>query len=199
MKICEFLPNPPGPIKNKYYLQMKKDNEKLDTLFEKFNQQWDIEELSTGHKQRFQSKLIVKKRSISKLLPLAIAASIVLLLGISLIYNEDDKSSELQFASKETKQTDSIFTVIINKELEKLNGKKSPENKRIIVDALKQMKVLDQDYEKIIKELETNGENKQIIFAMLSNLQTRISFLQTVLQHIEKNEQSMHLPDEKTI
>jgi hypothetical protein len=178
---------------------MKKDNEKLDTLFEKFNQQWDIEELSNGHKQRFQSKLIVKKRSISKLLPLAIAASIVLLLGISLIYNDDNKSSELQFASKETKQTDSIFTVIINKELEKLNGKKSPENKRIIVDALKQMKVLDQDYEKIIKELETNGENKQIIFAMLSNLQTRISFLQTVLQHIEKNEQSMHLPDEKTI
>ena len=178
---------------------MKKDNEKLDTLFEKFNQQWDIEEIREDHQLRFQSKLRVKKRSTSKLLPLIIAASIMLLLGISLIYNGDNKSSELQFASKETKHTDSIFTVIINKELQKLNQKRSPANKRIITDALKEMKILDQDYEKIIKELETNGENKQIIYAMLSNLQTRISFLQTVLQHIEKNEQSMQFPDEKTI
>ena len=61
------------------------------------------------------------------------------------------------------------------------------------------MKVLDQDYEKIIKELETNGESKQIIYAMISNLQTRISFLQTVLEHIEENEQAIQLPNEKTI
>ena len=178
---------------------MKKENEKLDSLFEKFKQQWDIEEIREEHQQRFRSKLKVKKRSKSILIPLFIAASIVLLLGISFIYNADIKSGELQFASKETKHTDSIFTVIINKELEKLNEKRSPANKRIITDALKQMKILDQDYEKIKKELETNGENKQIIYAMLSNLQTRISFLQNVLQHIEKNEQSMQLPNENTI
>jgi hypothetical protein len=38
------------------------------------------------------------------------------------------------------------------------------------------MRTLDSDYTKIIKELETNGESKQIIYAMISNLQTRISF-----------------------
>jgi len=178
---------------------MKKEDEKLDALFENFKERFDIEEIREDHQQRFQNKLKVKKQYKSKLIPLSIAASIVLLLGISFIYNGDIKSGELQFASKETKYTDSIFTVLINKELEKLNEKRSPANKRIITDALKQVKILDQDYEKIKKELETNGENKQIIYAMLSNLQTRISFLQTVLQQIEKNEQSMQLPNEKTI
>ena len=50
------------------------------------------------------------------------------------------------------------------------------------------MKVFDADYQKIINELQKNGENKQIIYAMISNLQTRISFLQTVLKRIEENE-----------
>ena len=75
----------------------------------------------------------------------------------------------------------------------------SPENEKIISDALKQMRTLDSDYEKIIKELETNGESKQIINAMISNLQTRISFLQNVLFHIEKNEKLKNISDEKTI
>lgn len=186
-------------VKKKIKGNMKKENEKLDGLFEKFNQQWDIEEIRENHKQRFLNKLNGTKSIRTYLLPLTIAASIVLFLGLSLFYNNDDKKNELQFASRETKQTDSIFTIIINRELEKLKDKRSPENKKIITDALIQMKVLDQDYEKIIKELETNGENKQIIYAMLNNLQTRISFLQTVLKHIEKNEQSLQFPNETTL
>ena len=61
------------------------------------------------------------------------------------------------------------------------------------------MRTLDNDYDKIIKELETNGESKQIIYAMISNLQTRISFLQSVLQHIENKEQKINIADEKTM
>lgn len=178
---------------------MKNENEKIDNLFEKLERQWDIEEIENNHEVRFLAKLKTKKQSKKYFLPIAIAASILLLLGISLFQTSEVKINELQFASKETKQTDSIFTVIIQKELEKINEKKSPENKKIIADALKQMKVLDQDYEKILQELKTNGESKQIIYAMISNLQTRISFLQTVLQHIEENEQKIQMPNEKTI
>ena len=81
----------------------------------------------------------------------------------------------------------------------KLKEKSSPENEQIINDALKQMKVFDADYAKIIAELQKNGENKQIIYAMISNLQTRISFLQTVLQRIEENEKFKNTTDEKTL
>ena len=178
---------------------MKKENKKLDQLFEKFENQWDIESPESNHEQRFLQKLKSKKPNWKRFVSIGIAASIVVILGLSIFNTTPKKTEELQFASKETKQTDSIFTVLIENELEKIKEKKSPENEKIISDALKQMRTLDSDYEKIIKELETNGESKQIINAMISNLQTRISFLQNVLLHIENNEKLKNISDEKTI
>lgn len=178
---------------------MKKENKKLDQLFEKFENQWDVESPESNHEQRFVQKLKSKKSNWKRYVSIGIAASIVLILGLSIFNTTPKKTEELQFASKETKQTDSIFTILIEKELEKIKEKKSPENEKIIADALKQMRTLDNDYDKIIKELETNGESKQIIYAMISNLQTRISFLQSVLQHIENNEQKINVADEKTM
>jgi len=62
-----------------------------------------------------------------------------------------------------------------------------------------QMKILDEDYEKIKQELLKNGENKQIIHAMIRNLQTRISFLENVLEHLESNEKLQNATDEKIL
>lgn len=178
---------------------MKKENKKLDQLFEKFENQWDIETIENNHEKRFFKKLKTKKSNWKRFVSIGIAASIIVMVGLSIFNHIPKKTEELRFASKETKQTDSIFTVLIEKELEKIKEKKSPENEKIISDALKQMRTLDNDYEKIIKELETNGESKQIIYAMISNLQTRISFLQNVLLHIENNEKFKNISDEKTI
>jgi hypothetical protein len=143
--------------------------------------------------------LTLKKRKKNFGFIYAIAASVVVMLGITLLFTNNEKPKELKFASKETKQTDSIFTVLIKHQLEQIKAKKSPENEKIIKDALQQMKSLDSDYEKIKHELEVNGESKPIIYAMISNLQTRISFLQNVLKHIEETEKLKNLNDEKTI
>ena len=178
---------------------MINENEKLDQLFENLENQWDIQELNNQHSNRFSEKLMLKKRKRNYSFFYAIAASVAVLLGITFFYSNNDKPKELKFASKETKQTDSIFTVLIRNEMDKIQEKKSPENEKIINDALKQMKSLDSDYAKIIHELEVNGESKPIIYAMISNLQTRISFLQNVLQRIEETEKFKNLNDEKTI
>ncbi|CAD0008381.1 hypothetical protein [Flavobacterium chungangense] len=178
---------------------MKKENDNLDELFKKFENQWDVEEMKTNHQLNFLNKLNKKQPKKKNYSVWAIAASIVLLLGLSVFYNNNEKPKEFKFASKETKQTDSIFSILIENELVKLQEKSSPENEQIINDALKQMKVFDADYEKIIKEVQKNGENKQIIYAMISNLQTRISFLQTVLQRIEENENLKNSTHEETL
>ncbi|WP_268846793.1 anti-sigma factor [Flavobacterium aestivum] len=178
---------------------MKNENEKLDQLFENLENQWDIHEMDSQHSNRFSEKLALKKRKKNFGYIYAIAASVVVMLGIALLYTNNDKPKELKFASKETKQTDSIFTVLIEHQLEQVKAKKSPENEKIINDALQQMKSLDSDYEKIKHELEVNGESKPIIYAMISNLQTRISFLQNVLKHIDETEKLKNLNDEKTI
>lgn len=177
---------------------MKKTDDQLNGLFEKFENEWDIQVMDSNHEVRFLDKLKVKKSKKSYFVPLSIAASIVIMLGVSLFYNTSENPKNLKFASKEVKQTDSIFTVLIEHQLDKIHEKKSPENEKIISDALKQMKTFDSDYEKIIKELAVNGESKQIIYAMISNLQTRISFLQSVLMQIEKNEKRKINIDEKT-
>jgi hypothetical protein len=180
-------------------MKMKNENEKLDQLFENLENQWDIHEMDNLHTNRFSEKLALKKRKKNYSFIYAIAASVVVMIGITMFYTNNEKPKELKFASKETKQTDSIFTVLIEHQLDQIKAKKSPENEKIISDALQQMKSLDSDYEKIKHELEVNGESKPIIYAMISNLQTRISFLQNVLQHIEETEKIKKLNDEKTI
>ncbi|MFH6962982.1 anti-sigma factor [Flavobacterium plurextorum] len=178
---------------------MKKENDELDQLFNKLENQWDVREMSSDHQVDFLNKLNKKQPKRKNYAVWAIAASIILFLGVSIFYNNNEKPKELKFASNETKRTDSIFSILIKNELVKLKEKNSPENEQIINDALKQMKVFDADYEKIIKEVQKNGENKQIIYAMISNLQTRISFLQTVLQRIEENENLKNTSHEKTL
>ncbi|PXY41242.1 anti-sigma factor [Flavobacterium cheongpyeongense] len=178
---------------------MKKKNENLDELFKKLENQWDVHEMNSDHQIDFLNKLNKKQPKKKNYATWGIAASIAILLGVSVFYNNNEKPKEFKFASKETKQTDSIFSILIDNELVKLKEKSSPENEQIINDALRQMKVFDSDYEKIIKEVQKNGENKQIIYAMISNLQTRISFLQTVLQRIEENENLKNTTHEKTL
>ena len=178
---------------------MKNENENLDDLFKKFENQWDVHEMDSDHQLDFLNKLNKAQPKKKNYTFFAIAASIVILLGISVFYNNNNKPKEFKFASQETKRTDSIFSILIDNELIKLKEKSSPENEQIINDALKQMKIFDADYEKIIKEVQKNGENKQIIYAMISNLQTRISFLQTVLQRIEENENLKNTSHEKTL
>ena len=177
---------------------MKNEKDNLDELFNRFENQWDIQELNPDHQMDFLQKLNKKEPKKRYWFVTAIAASIVLMLGASLFY-KNEKPKEFKFASKETKRTDSIFNILIDNELVKLKEKNSPENQQIIDDAMKQMKTFDADYQKIINELQKNGENKQIIYAMISNLQTRISFLQTVLKRIEDNEKLKNTSNEKTL
>lgn len=178
---------------------MKNENERLDQMFTQLTNQWDVQDAKTNHEQRFLKKLKPRQSKLKIFIPLAIAASVALFFCLNILKSPQETPRDFKFASQETRQTDSIFTVIIEREMEKIKDKKSPENEKIIADALKQMKILDKDYIKIIKELELNGESKPIINALISNLQIRISFLQEVLQHIENNEKLKNLADEKTV
>lgn len=177
---------------------MKNESDKIDNLFKKHENNWDINELNDNHEDLFLQKLQGKKSKRNYFVPFAVAASLLLIVGLSFLFKSNEKPKDLQFASAETRQTDSIFTVLIEKELIKIKQKNSPENEIIIKDALTQMKILDVDYQNIIFELKKDGENKSIIMALITNLQTRISFLQNVLQQIESNEKIKIISDETT-
>lgn len=177
---------------------MKNKTDDIEELFQKHKNNWDIYEPNNNHETEFLNKL--KKNSPRKtfFIPLSIAASIVLFIGIAFLYIDNKPSKNLEFASVETQQTATVFNDLIAKEFQKINDKKSPENKIIIEDALKEIKNLDVDYQNIIEELKTKGENKLIIMALMTNLQTRISFLQNVLKNINDNEKIKTITDENT-
>lgn len=182
---------------------MKKKKEELENLFSKFQNQWDFEDLDDEHEKRFLLKLKQNQKNKKKnyWFPISIAATVLIMLGFVMFYHPlDGKPENLKFASAQTREADSVFNSIINLELQKLKSDDSPANKIIIADALNQMQKMDADYEKIKQELIRNGESKQIIYAMISNLQMRISFLENVMKQIEKNNNFINkISDEKTI
>ncbi|WP_299101725.1 hypothetical protein [uncultured Winogradskyella sp.] len=171
---------------------MEKDN--LDSLFDNLKGQFDIETPQTNHEQRFLDKLKsndiasieVKKSSGFNWKPfLAIAASIIICLGLFTTLQNDSEDLDLASVSPEMSETQDFFTVTIENELKKLNEERSPLTEQIISDALAQIKLLENDYQKLKTDLTESGKNQRVIYAMISNFQNRIDILNTVLEQIE--------------
>ena len=93
---------------------------------------------------------------------------------------------DLAGISPEMKETQEFYTGLIKTELTRLNEVKSPETELVVNDALKQLEKLDLEYRNLKKDLVKSGEDKRVIFAMVTNLQQRIDVLNSVLSRIEK-------------
>lgn len=170
---------------------MSKDN--LDKIFKSLENSFDTEAPNQGHQARFLDKLNSKNQEQTKIVKLktniwkpiiGIAASIVLLISISVGFNKKDNVSDLASVSPEMAQTQDFFTDSINEELKKLEEESSPEVQVLIKDALKRIKLLEKDYESLMVDLKDSGEDNRVIYAMISNFQNRIDILQNTLEQI---------------
>lgn len=169
---------------------MNNEKQDLENLFARFNGEWDTEEPANGHEDRFLNRLEGKKKKKGLLLRLAMptAAAILIFFGIWTIYKPDagtNTGAAVAKLSPKVQETQMYFAGIIQKELAKVEKENSPETQMLVKDALLRMDALEKDYEKLTKEMLAKGENKLIIHAMITNLQTRISFLEDVLTKIE--------------
>lgn len=159
---------------------------KIDQISQLFENQtkWDFEEPNIGHEKRFIKKLKKLDNKKNTWLSFSIVATIVLGFGLTLFYYLNSQKEEVVF-SPQVQETHDYFSSIIKNELETLKKQETPQSKILIIDALKQMESLEKDYENLKKEVIKNGENKQIIYAMITNMQTRISFIKSVLEQVE--------------
>ncbi|WP_396183849.1 anti-sigma factor [Flavobacterium sp.] len=167
---------------------MKKSEDPIESIFERLDNQWDTELPNFGHADRFMGKLnrqpVQKKKN--KWKSFAIAASLLLTAGLITFYQYTNKPiDQWENASVQTKETHDYFASVVEKELAILKANQTKETEPIIADGLKQMKVFESDYQKIIIELQKNGDTKQILYAMIVNFQTRISFLEDIIKQIE--------------
>ena len=172
---------------------MSKDN--LDKLFENLKNDFDTELPQLGHQDRFLEKLKNQnntKQSSRRFIwkPfIGIAASLVIMLGLFFGIQTESVARDLASVSPEMAQTQSFFMATITEELDKLNNEKSPETKVLIEDAIKQLNTLESEYDALKLDLSESGDDKRVIYAMITNFQNRIELLQDVLQKIEEVKQ----------
>jgi len=175
---------------------MERDN--LKSLFENLQNEFDVESPNVGHEQRFLAKLkgedttrVVLKNSKSSFWKpfMAIAASLVLGISIFAIVQQGPEAKDLASISPELSETQDFFTTAIALELASLNSERTPETETIVADALKRIDLLEKAYEKLKIDLNESGDDKRVIYAMISNFQSRIDLLQNVLKQIEEVKQ----------
>jgi hypothetical protein len=174
-------------------------DQKIEDLFERLQDHFDVEEPSVHHESKFLNKLNQSGKqstiSSSKTIrtfwkPLiGIAASVVLLIIVFLNVPQDSSHTDLASISPEMAETESFFTSTIASELVKIQEKTTPETALLIKDAMLQMEVLEKEYESLKLDLSESGSDKRVISAMISNFQNRITLLQNTLEHIENIKQ----------
>jgi len=182
---------------------MKKDT--IDQLFENHKGKFDVQNTSKGHQHRFLNKLNTQQTTVSKPTHylkrvLAVAATLVVIVSISgLFFNTNVTAADLASVSPEMEQTQSFFTSTINNELKTLKGFNAPETKVLVQDALKQLEILEGKYELLKKDLVDSGNDKRVIYAMISNFQNRIELLEQVINKIEEVKNLNTQKNENTI
>ena len=167
---------------------MKTDN--LEELFQTLV--FDVAEPEAGHVQRFRDKLDSgSKKSVrsSGFIPLwlpwmAMAACFLIAVVLFGGFFDPNKQNhgELASVSSEMADTQNFYASVIKKELYQLEQEKTPETEALIQDALKQLDVLETDYSKLKNDLVKSGQDKRVIYAMITNFQQRIDLLNKVLE-----------------
>jgi hypothetical protein len=155
----------------------------LNNLFQN-QSNWDIESPDDGHEIRFLQKLEAQKKRKFQWKPLVVAASLVLIASIT-FFNLSKTNENPVVLSPQTQETQDYFSVLIATEVKALKKQETPENKAIIEDALAELEKLELDYKNLKNDIKKTGENKQILFAMVVNMQTRLQFIQTILEQID--------------
>ena len=99
---------------------------------------------------------------------------------------DDLQEADLASVSEEMKTTQSFFTSTINNELTRLKSYSTPETEALVNDALNQIGQLEYKYQKLKTDLVTSGNDKRVVYAMISNFQTRIDLLTQVIETLEE-------------
>ncbi|NQX78401.1 hypothetical protein [Gilvibacter sp.] len=168
-------------------------NDNIEALFKRLEGEFDTKNSPQGHNARFMQRLN-KEQPMSSGKPKiaywkivsAFAAVITLAFLLTGVFSPAaQETSGLASVSPEMAQTQEFFNTAINTELERLNSFESQAAKQLVNDAMLQMENLEQEYLKLVVDLEESGNDKRVIHAMIKNFQSRIDLLQHVISTIE--------------
>ena len=181
---------------------MNKDT--IDRMFEDLSGQFDTQTPPVGHQERFLDRIRAQKkrptaRTRSLWAPLSMAATLLILVGLALGQFTTAPSVTEQVAkiSPEIGQTQFYFSSLVEEQIKDLEARRSPKTEKIIGDTMAQMQALESDFSLLEEELINGGNSKLILSAMITNFQTRIDLLQSVMEQIEQLTTVKNITDEE--
>jgi hypothetical protein len=174
----------------------------LRNLFEEDPKEQDIK-MSEGHDVRFLQKLekeLPKKNSRNRFSFLNIAASVIVLLGLSYgavkYFSPTEGGKELPVSSNDIdkispdfQKVEDYYLASINLELSKVQL--TPENKELFDGYVLRLKELSDEYDNLMIELNTNGPNEETLDALINNLKFRLNLVMRLKDKLQEfNEES---------
>ena len=161
----------------------------LEEYFRINQDKFDIESPAADHILRFEQKLKKQQSNTKKYLKVIISVAAAILVFATLSFGLF--SSNTPAIPQELAESQYYFNTIINKQLKQLKAYKNINSKRIIDDTIKELKILENEYNQLVIELK-NSENQQLIIDLLiQNFQQRIALLKQVTQET-KNLKNTH-------
>ena len=172
----------------------------LRNLFKEDPKEQQIK-MSDGHQARFLQKLekeLPKKTSTNRFSFLNIAASVIVLLGLSygafqffqtppIIPTEEVVSTDIKTlgdVSPDLKKVEDYYLASINLELSKVQL--TPENKELVDGYIERLKELNEEYDKLTAELNTNGPNDETLDALIDNLKFRLNLVMRLKEKLQE-------------
>lgn len=176
-----------------------KNEDNITSLFKRLQNDLNSAQPPEGHTMRFIEKLDASKQQNKRtsyfkfLKPInSIAAALALGFALFTLILKPEKEMDLAQVSAEMETTQNFFYQTISTELRKIDLERSPETESIINDALTEIKKLELEYETLKTDLKQSNNDKRVIYAMISNFQSRIELLQAVLEQIETIKKFKH-------
>ncbi|EDP69638.1 hypothetical protein FBALC1_05618 [Flavobacteriales bacterium ALC-1] len=160
--------------------------------------------MSEGHDARFLKKLeeeLPKKKSSHRFSFLNIAASVVVLLGLTFgavqfFGTPDDVVEPIEVVQTKNdiksmgevvpdlKKVEDYYLASINLELSKVQL--TPENKELFDGYVLRLKELNDEYDKLTIELNANGPNEETLDALIDNLKFRLNLVMRLKEKLKE-------------
>ncbi|MBN1251287.1 MAG: hypothetical protein JXR51_00510 [Bacteroidales bacterium] len=168
----------------------------LEDFINENREAFDSSNLSENHLEKFEKKLfsdVKQKRKINYWY--AIAATIILLIGFSIVIEQNisdrafvnNKNTSLSDISVKYSEVELFYKNDLDQKLNEfdhLNCKIGDEQRQMIDIELKQLDIV---YHSLQNELKNNKNDQRIIDAMINNYQTKIQFIELVINQIKNN------------
>lgn len=183
-------------------------NENIEELFRSLD--FDVAEPSNEHREKFEARLKqrsrgrIKRSGVIQLVMPVMSIAAAFLVAFLLFQgffntNGSGQGQDLASVSTEMKNTQDFYSAVIKKELYNLEQEKSPETEAVIADALRQLEILEKDYEKLKTDLSSSGQDRRVIAAMITNFQKRIDLLNEVLEKVNTIKELKNTPHENNL